>query len=435
MKIKKIYILVIIFIALFIPQFIFSQENNEFQETVRGNTAFAIDLYKNLKKQTGNLFFSPYSISVALAMTYVGARGQTEKEIAQVLHFSGQKELRKQFSEIQLKLKSVQKREGVILSIANSLWLQKDQGFLEEFFDINKQYYQAKLELIDFRNIGEARIIINHWIEEETKDKIKELIKPGMLDPVTELILCNAIYFKALWAYPFEKGKTIKAPFYITSEKTVDIEMMKQTEEFCCNDFSDFYVIELPYLNRNNSLYEKYGKEVSPIFNADELANTNRESSSGGQGLSMIIFLPKEIDGLSEFEENFTEENLNQWVKKVVVAPKRRLNLSLPKFKTTSEFQLEDVLSIMGMPSAFCSKADFSGINGLKNLFIYKLIHKAFVDVNEEGTEASAAATVMFTLGGEKPKDFNVNHPFIFVIRDNCTGSILFIGRIVNPQP
>ena len=401
LKIVPIIVAITFFLS---SSFIFAETNGDLQTVVKGNSDFGFDLYQQLRENKGNLFFSPYSISTALAMTYAGAKGQTEKEMAKVLHFSLEQEpLHSSFSKLQSHLNTIQNKGHIKLNIANSLWAQEGYRFLDTFFDLNKKYYGAGLNFVDFaRQTESVRKTINMWVEKETQQKIKKLIKPGMLDTLTRLVLCNAIYFKGNWLNQFDEKSTIDTDFYISPDRTIKVSMMNQKSEYKWKNFGGFSAIELPY---------------------------------EGNDLSMIVFLPKEIDGLVEFERNLTNDKVKDWINELTGSYKSEIFVSLPRFKTTCEFELSKMLSDMGMPGAFIlGNADFSGMNGKKILFISKVIHKAFVDVNEEGTEATAA-TAVITLEGSIiiPLMFRVNHPFVFLIRENQTGSILFIGRIVDP--
>ena len=405
MKTKLICMSAIIIAICLFSSFAFANTNEDLKTVVNGNSSFGFDLYQELKGVKGNLFFSPYSISTALAMTYAGARGQTETEMAQVLHFSLTQELlHPAFSKLQSDLNAIQNKGDVQISIANSLWAQKSYKFLDTFIDLNKKYYSAGLNFVDFITKREAaRKQINDWVEKKTNDKIKELIKPPMLDSLTRLVLCNAIYFKGNWLSQFDTTRTVDADFYVTPDKTNKVPMMFQKSKFKYKDFDEFCALELPY---------------------------------EGNDLSMIIFLPKEIDGLAEFEKDLTNDNVQIWIDELMGSHETEVLVSIPKFKTTCEFELSETLYDMGMPSAFSlPPADFSGMTGTKDLFISKVIHKAYVDVNEEGTEAAAAtAVVMMKSVAVMPLIFRADHPFMFLIRENQTGSILFIGRIVDPR-
>lgn len=395
---------VITIIVFLNSTFAFGNTNGNLQTVVKGNSIFGFDLYQKLKENKGNLFFSPYSISTALAMAYAGARGQTEKEMAQVLRFPLEREpLHSSFSKLRTELNAIQNKGHIKLSIANSLWAQEGYHFLNTFFDLNKKHYGAGLNFVNFSTKTEAaRITINTWVENETQQKIKELIKQGMLGSLTRLVLCNAIYFKGDWLSQFDKKRTTDADFYISKDKITRVPLMSQKSKFKFKDFGNFSAIEL--------LYE-------------------------GNDLSMIIFLPKEVYGLVDFEQSLIDDNVKSWIDELSKSHKREILVSLPKFKTTCEFQLAKILAEMGMPSAFSlPPADFSGMTGKKDFYIGAVIHKAFVDVNEEGTEAAAAtAVVMRKVGVIQPLTFRVDHPFVFLIRENQTGSILFIGRIIDP--
>ncbi|MCK4946843.1 MAG: serpin family protein [Candidatus Aureabacteria bacterium] len=403
MKIKFTLILVIVVFIFSMASLSFADTNGDLQTVVKGNSNFGFDLYQELKGEKGNLFFSPYSISTALAMTYAGAKGRTEKEIAEVLHFSlSQGPLHASFSNLQSKLNAIQNKGYIRLSIANSLWAQEGYHFLDTFFDITKKYYGAGLNFVDFEKETEAaRITINTWVESETQQKIKELIKPGTIDLLTRLVLCNAIYFKGNWLSQFDKKRTMESDFYVSPDKRIKVSMMNKKSYFKFRDFNDFRAIELPY---------------------------------EGNDLSMIIFLPEKVDGLADLERSLTNDNVKEWMGELLNSYESEILVSLPKFKITCEFELADVLAKMGMPSAFSlPPADFSGMIGKRDFFISNVIHKAFVDVNEEGTEAAAATAVAMIECISKILLFQADHPFVFLIRENQTGSILFIGRIADP--
>ncbi|MHC4585111.1 MAG: serpin family protein [Planctomycetota bacterium] len=386
-----------------------AREKTDKQLVVSGNNEFAFELYAKLNGKEGNLFFSPYSISTALSLAYCGARGETETEMATALHLPtatkdtlGQMRFHSAFGKIIKDLNSRGEKDGYELRVANALWGQNGYGFLEEYLELIETNYGGKLNEVDFIRAAEsARKTINKWVEKKTNDKIKNLIKKGVLNSMTRLVLTNAIYFKGNWARQFEKDKTNDALFTLADGEKVDAAMMNQTAEFGYLETESFQGLELPYVD-------------------DEL--------------SMIIFLPKEIDCLDEFEKTLTVENLSKWLNKLY---KCEVVVSVPKFKMTSEFDLASVLKSMGMTDAFSSNANFSGINGQRDLFISAVIHKAYVDVNEEGTEAAAATAVTMKLTSVMPGRipvFKADHPFLFLIRDNDSGSILFIGRVMNPN-
>ena len=369
---------------------------------VEGNTVFALDLYTELKAREGNLFFSPYSISTALAMTCAGARGDTEVQMRGVLHFTmGRKALHQAFSRLLEDLNAIQEKGDIALHVANSLWAQKGYVFLEDFLDLIDKNYRAALYQVDFlKATEEARKQINAWVEEHTNNKIQDLIKPGILNTLTRLVLVNAIYFKGDWMNPFDEKLTKEAPFYTAPGKPIPVLTMSQKEKFRYAETGQLQILDMPY---------------------------------AGEKLSMTILLPGQIDGLPSLESTFSPEKLNEWTG---LLRRRQVHVLLPKFKLTSQFELGKMLISMGMTNAFSRTADFSGMDGAKDLYIAAVIHKAFVDVNEEGTEAAAASGVAMELTSApgSPLLFRADHPFLFLIRHNPSGSILFIGRLRNPM-
>jgi len=394
-----------------------AKENTNKKIIVDGNNKFALELFAKLQSAKGNLFFSPYSISTALAMVRAGARNETESQMAGVLHFpvsvnrrtdSTSKSLpdRQQFASsfgnIIKDLNNRGQKGGYTLTVANALWGQKDYGFLQEFLELIETSYDGRLNEVDFVRATEtARKTINAWVEKKTDDKIKNLISEGVLDSMTRLVLTNAIYFKGNWAKQFKENRTKDASFTLADGQKIDVATMNQKAEFGYMETDTFQALELPYVDEE---------------------------------LSMVILLPKQFDALDKFEKTLVPENLTQWLAKIY---KREVVVFVPKFKMTSQFSLASMLKSMGMKDAFSSGADFSGINGKRNLFISAVIHKAYVEVNEEGTEAAAATGVVMKLTSIGPAPisvFRADHPFLFLIRDNLSGGILFIGRVANPQ-
>lgn len=376
----------------------------DIKAVIASNSEFAFDLYAKLKDDPkvkeagGNLFFSPYSISTALTMTYAGARGRTEKQMADVLHCSlPQDQLHPAFSQLEKQLNERDKKAGYELNVANSLWGLKDYHFLPEFLELNKKYYGAGFNVVDFiKQTEKARKTINAWVGKKTKSKIKELIPKGILDKWTVLVLTNAIYFKGDWAIQFDKKDTRDAPFTVSPDNKVSVPLMYLKENFKYFANRKLQILELPYK---------------------------------GKHLSMIVFLSKKADGLAELEKSLALENMNKWLAEL---REQEVMVYLPKFKITwGVFELKDILISMGMRAAFVG-ADFSGMTGTKDLFISNVLHKAFVEVNEEGTEAAAATAVVMKRVSVGPV-FRADRPFIFMIRDNRSESILFMGRVTNP--
>lgn len=394
----------IICISLFYFQNAFAGEANDIKTLVSGNSEFAFNLYHKLKGDSNspkNLFFSPFSISTALAMTYGGARGETQKQMAEVLHFNlSNEKLFAAFGDLQKTLIQKDKSIGYQLVLANALWKQQGEAFLKEFLDLNQNYYGAYLKELDFVNETEpSRQTINSWVEEKTNNKIKNFIPPNMINKDTAMVITNAIFFKGEWEKKFNPRFTQKSDFFVSSEKKVKVDMMHLKEGL--NVYADnvFKAVELPYKGRQ---------------------------------ISMLIILPK-IKTISDVEKTFNLENFNNLLsKQIEITP--TIDLFLPKFKMDQDsFSLNKVLAELGMYNAFKSgKADFSGINAQKDLFISEIFHKAFIEVNEKGTEAAAASGDL--IAHDVPIVFRVDHPFIFLIKDNRTQSILFMGRVVNPN-
>jgi len=369
-----------------------------------GNTTFAFDLYSQLKTKEGNLFFSPYSISTCLALTYAGARGETEKQMATVLHFNQkQDQLHSAFGDLQRQLNQLSNGKGVELSIANALWAQKGHPFLPAFLKIGTSQYDAKLNQVDFETQADSAIReINRWVENKTKDKIQNILAPGSLDNATRLALVNAIYFKGEWVKAFDKKATFPQPFYLTKNRKADVPLMYHTDKVRYMEDNAIQAVELPYK---------------------------------GNELTMVIVLPKEVEGCSQLENSLDLRNLSGWLKAM---KSQEVILFVPRFKMESSFELSRELEKMGMRDAFHGNANFSGMDGTTDLFISSVSHKAWVEVSEEGTEAAAATVARF--GGksdvklEPPcPTFRADHPFIFLIRHNRSGSILFLGRLANP--
>ncbi len=376
---------------------------NDIKKVIAGNTDFTLALYDKLRGSTSksNLFFSPYSISTALAIVYAGARGNTEKQMATAMHFTlPDQNLYSAFGALQKQLIQEDKSSGYRLLLANALWLQKDESFLKEFLDLTKDYYGAGLSQLDFvKETEKSRQIINSWVEEKTKDKIKDLIPQGSVSPDTKLVLTNAIYFKGEWQTKFRWWKTRNADFNISDKNKIEVRMMHLKEDFRYYEDEKMQILELPYK---------------------------------GNELSMLVLLPKETEGLKKVEGTLTTESLNALLSKM---HQREVDVYFPKFKIFWGTVLNNTLAALGMPDAFDrNKADFSGINGIGGLFISDVFHKAFIEVNEEGTEAAAATAVGISAAIHvEPPIFRADHPFIFIIKDNRSGSILFMGRVMNP--
>jgi serpin B len=376
-------------------------EGGDKAQAARDNNAFALDLYGKLRDRDGNRFFSPESLSTALAMTYAGARGQTADEMARALHFTlGPERLHPAFADLLHDLHADARTKAYQLHVANALWAQKGHPFLPEYVRLVHDAYGAGLEEVDFAHTAEqARRTINAWVEKQTNDKIRDLFAEGTLKPDDRLVLTNAIYFKGDWASPFSKRGTHDAFFHLGNGGTVSVPLMAQTAKFGYAEGDGFQVLELPY---------------------------------AGKDLSMVVFLPKKADGLADLERRLTEEHVRTALTRL---RPDEVHVFLPKFKMTAELNLGETLQTMGLKQAFTASADFSGMDGQRDLFLSAVVHKAYVDVNEEGTEAAAATGITITrMAARVSPVFRADHPFVFLIRDTRSGAILFLGRVVNPS-
>jgi serpin B len=374
---------------------------------VNGNNEFAFELYKQLAAtKDGNFFYSPYSISLALAMTYAGANGQTEEQMADVLKFMLEdEELHAAFNKLAIELNSRNEvpedsdLQGFELNIVNATWGQRGFEFMQAFLDVLAENYDAGIRLLDYESDPEAcRQTINDWVYEQTNGRIEDLIPEGAIDQMTRLVLTNAIYFNAAWLHQFNEEYTYDDTFYLPDGSTVTVPMMHQTDRFSYVDGDDYTAIEL--------LYDIYD-------------------------MSMVIIIPDE-GTFSDFENSLTSQLVDDIIGNMSSG---EVNLTMPKFEFDSDFNLNDALKAMGMTAAFSDSADFSGITDKVDLAISDVIHKAFVSVDEEGTEAAAATAVIITQTSMPTEigDVNIDHSFIFLIRDIQTGTTLFIGRVINP--
>jgi len=373
---------------------------------VNSNSEFAFNLYQVLKGTDGNLFYSPYSISLALAMTYAGARGDTETQMANALNFLLQQDsLHPAFNGLDIDLSGRgegargKDEEGFRLNIVNAIWGQKNYEFLPEYLDVLARNYGAGLRILDFVKEPEpSRVTINDWVSDQTEGRIEDLIPQGTIDSLTRLVLTNAIYFNAAWRYPFNEEATYDGAFHLLDGIKITVPMMDQTESYGYSEGNNYQAIELPY---------------------------------DGNELSMVILLP-DSSQFGEFEGSINYQTVEEIILDI---NRRQVSLQMPKFEFESEFSLKSALASMGMPIAFSGDADFSGMTGSKDLFIDEVIHKAFVAVDEAGTEAAAATAVIMKLTAmpEEPVVVTIDRPFIFLIRDIETGAILFIGRVLNP--
>ncbi|HEY8531069.1 MAG TPA: serpin family protein, partial [Limnochorda sp.] len=380
-----------------------SSEAGDIDAVASTNNAFAFDLYRQLAKEEGNLFFSPYSLSIALAMVYGGASGQTAAQLAQALHIELPADtFHRAVSELARALEAP--NDAYDLSVANALWGQKGYPFRSEFLELTSSYYQAGLHEVDYTSASSreaARRAINAWVEEQTQGKIRNLIQPEDLSDLTRLVLTNAIYFKGAWEAPFHPDATRPMPFHLAAGATVDVPTMHQSADFLYAENETVQVLELPY--------------------------------AGGK-LSMVVVLPKE-GGLQALEETIDPQQVQAWLAQ---GSKREVEVYLPRFTLAQRVVLNDVLQALGVVDAFDpTRADFSGMAEDRDLYLSQVIHQSFIEVHEEGTEAAAATGIgmrITSLPANPPPVFRVDRPFIFLIRDGSTGTILFMGRVADPR-
>ncbi len=374
---------------------------DDLYELVSGNSAFALDFYQAIRSRDGNLFFSPYSISTALAMTYAGAAGETGQQMKDTLHFTlPQNRLHSAFNVLNLYQSSLSGYD-FRLNIANSLWGQNDYPFLSSFLDVIAGNYGAVLNRTDFINApDDSRITINNWVSENTEQRIQNLLPQGSVDSLTRLVLVNAIYFKSPWLLPFDVNSTRDGIFYLPDDSQTTLPMMRK---------------QIPYY---------FGYAEGDGYKAVELPYKDRMGS-------MLILLP-DSGRFDEIEKSLNTDLLFEIAAKL--SSYYTVDLEMPKFRYESDaVSLKDTLSGMGMPAAFSDHANFSGIDGSYNLSLLNVFHKAFISVDEAGTEAAAATGVVSGPTSVPPlAEIKINRPFIYFIRDN-TGTILFMGRMINP--
>jgi len=369
---------------------------------IDANNQFAINFYSQVSQESDeNIFFSPWSIMTAFAIVHEGAKGNTAEEMQNVFGFSSNKTQRQnEFKSVNDELN--QKDSSYSLQVANALWLANFFEPLEKYVDIAKKYYDSEVSTVDF--VGDEGVnIINSWVAEKTNDKIKDILKPGSTNSLTRLIITNAIYFKGTWVTQFNEENTRDQNFTVDSDTIIKTLMMNLYQnQHLYGETDEIKILELPY---------------------------------EGDKLSMLLLLPKEIDGIADLENSLTVENLNYWRDSLL---QQELKIvSIPKFELETKYKLIPPLHKLGLNDAFDEiKADFSGITTSEQLFITSALHKAFVDVNEEGTEAAAVTAIevgIISIDPNPPPTFVADHPFIFVIQNNETGHILFIGKMTNP--
>lgn len=373
----------------------------DLKKLVDGNSAFALDLYQVIRDQENNLFFSPYSISLALAMTYAGARGETAQQMVDALQFSlPQERLHPAFNAIDLTLMGYGGGDNFTLRIANAIWGLTGTRFEDEFLDTLSLNYGAGMRRLDFDSNPEgARLRINEWVSEQTNDKIRDLLPPQSIKPLTVLVLTNAIYFNAAWEYAFPVEGTSDGEFTLLEGSKVTVPMMAWPRHVSVRyaEGDGYKAVELPYK---------------------------------GASVSMLILLP-ELNRFEEFDSALSATRVEEILNGL---EEREVLVRMPRFRYECPLSLANILAEMGMPIAFTPTADFSGITTDYQIWIDKVLHKAFISVDEKGTEAAAATAVTMVMGiPPSPVEITIDSPFIFLIRDDATGTILFMGRVLNP--
>ncbi len=382
------------------PENIENKLTPELKSIVDGNSAFAFDLYSRLKTNTGNFLVSPFSISSALGLTYGGARNTTAAQMAQALHFPTNVPFHVGMSAV-LDACNRPKGSGIELRIANGLWSQRGYSLKDEFMRLARTNYHCDPAILDFTDDSRAAgRHLSEWVARQTSGKIKESFQSGDLNSETRLVIVNAIYFKGNWSSRFDKAKTHRGQFWDAAGQPTTVPMMNQKVLFPFLAADNFQILELPYL---------------------------------GQTVSMLLILPNKRDGLPQVEQDLTVENLNHWIQRLAEA---EVDVQLPKFSLNSQFRLNQLLTTMGMRDAFdVSRADFSGITAGRPFFLSAVEHAAIMEVDEEGTVAAATTHVSFGCAKAPARaTFHADHPFVFLIRDNQTGTILFIGRVTDPN-
>ncbi|XP_072306683.1 leukocyte elastase inhibitor-like [Eucyclogobius newberryi] len=387
-----------------------SAESSASENLSKAHTSFTLDLFRCLREQNqrSNVLFSPLSISAALSMVLLGAKGRTAKQMRAGLKTKDCKDVHSSFAAL---LKEFKKADSsFVLSVANRLYGEQSCKFIKTFLEGTRKYYDAELETVNFmKKADEARIQMNSWVEEQTQGKMKHLLVKDAVDSTTKLVLVNAIYLKADWGNQFDKELTKDGTFRLNKRESKTVRMMQKSETFKLRQVPDVscQVLELPYKRRE---------------------------------LSMLIILPNDIEdsttGLQKLEMQLTYENFVEWTHPDKMAV-HQVDVRLPRFRIEENYELSEVLKSVGMDDAFDQfKCDFSGMSPTKGLVLSRAVHRAFVDVNEAGTEAGAATMVLAALGSSKhPRaTFNADHPFLFFIRHNATGTVLFAGRFCSEK-
>jgi serpin B len=361
------------------------------------NADFGYDLYRKVGVADGNLCLSPYSVGSALFTAYAGARTVTEAEMAAVMHLAGDRdELCRSFSALRSHIGAVGRRGDVELSLAGSIWCERGRTLLDEFLDAGTGH-RAEVSYLDFRSAPEAaREEINAWARERTGGAVGELVPPGRIDAATALVICDALHFKGSWEQRFKRQYTKERDFYVTPERRVTVQMMSTRMDVRMGRYGDVDAIELPY---------------------------------EGDALSMVVLLPVSAGGLKSLEARLSTERVRGWIAGLRAAQPAPVMVGLPRFQLSCELDLAGALEELGMPSAF-HNADFSGMDGTKELFISEVLHGAALSVDEVGAEAAASTAPVLKKGGPA---FIADRPFLFLLIERRTGAVLLLGRLIDP--
>lgn len=415
-KTAKLLILIVITTLILSPP-LFSKESGG--EVVEANNLFTVELYQQVKNEGENILISPFSVFNAFAMLYPGSDGQTQAIISQTMHF--EKNIQRFLDEmvqVQDSFEPIRDFEKPALNIANSVWVQQGYPILESYLDILQAYFQSEIRSVDFTDSVKTANEINQWVSDKTQDKIKEIINPDIIGQLTTLILCNAIHFKGEWMNPFSEKETKPETFFASPTDEIKVEMMTNQKEYRYQEYDGFKMLEMPYR-------KEYNEKREPVSKAD---------------YSMIIFLPDKKSSLEQLENQLNYYLMKSYISTLMRSKAVQVAVKFPKFRVENTFNLNEPLMAMGMKNPFTSLADFSKITGKKDLFISDVIHKTYIDVDEKGTEAAAVTAIIMPRGAmpgpvEEVKQFLVDRPFMYLIRENSTESIIFIGKVTNPEP
>ena len=414
-KTSKLLILVVI-IGLLLSTPLFSRESGG--EVVEANNLFTFELYQQLKNEGENILISPFSVFNAFAMLYPGSDGQTQAVISETMHFEQNiQRFLDDMAQLKKAFEPIREYEKPALNIANSLWAQQGYPILDSYLDILQAYFQSEIRSVDFTDSVKTAKEINKWVSEKTQGKIKEIINQDIIGQLTTLILCNAIHFKGSWMNPFSEKNTKPESFFISPSEEIQVDMMNHQKAYRYQEYDGFKMLEMPYK-------KEYNEQGEPVSKAD---------------YSMIIFLPDKKSSLEQLENQLNYYLMKSYISTMMRSEAVQVAVKIPKFRVENTFNLNDPLMAMGMDNPFTSLADFSKITGNKDLFISDVIHKTYIDVDEKGTEAAAVTAIIMPRGAvpapaEEVKQFHADRPFMFLIRENSTGSIIFIGKMKNPE-